>query len=123
MSIYYERHNNGSSILAIKLSHGDDFDMSNYMINCCLVEYCHNKPSCDIGFHSNAKVGQSAIHIANAITKDIVAFFDSLEKDLFDKKLSSIEFSLRLPLGNSIEKLQLPKENKLKARIRRLFHK
>lgn len=123
MSIYYERHTNGSSILAIKLSDGNDADFSNYMINVCVVEYRNNKPSYDIGLHANAKVSQNAMHIANSITKDIIAFFKSLEKDLFDKNLSYIEFSLRIPLGAPKEKLPLPKKNNFKTRIRRLFTK
>ena len=122
-SIYYERHNNKQSILAIKISNGKDFDMSNYMINYCITNYSNNKPSCDIGFHANAKVGQSAMHIANNITKDIIDFFETVEKDLFDKNLTSIDFSLTIPLDDSIVQKTIPKKNNFKTRIRSLFHK
>ena len=34
-SIYYKRYTNGNSVLAIKVSQGDDNDISNYMFNGC----------------------------------------------------------------------------------------
>lgn len=118
MSIYYERQSNGSSILAIKLSQGDDYDEKNYMLNGCLTEYYDNEVLCDIGFHANAKVSKYAMQIANKNSKDIVLFFKKIEKEIFDKGLSNIEISIRIMLSNSEEDLN--KKGK-QSKIRRLF--
>lgn len=121
MSIYYERHSNGTSILAIKLSPGNDSDMNNYMINGCMVEYRNNNLSCDIGFHANAKVGQNAMKIANMINQDIILFFEKIEKDFFDKDLTDIELSIRILLGTQIEKTSSSKKNNIRTKIRSLL--
>ena len=120
MSIYYERHMNGSSILAIKLSKDEDFDMSNYMINGCLVEYHNNEVFCDIGFHADKKVGQRALDIARTNTKDIINFFKALEQEVYDQGLSNIELSLQLPLDTYKEN---EKCNRSKSKIRSLLKK
>jgi len=118
MSIYYERHADGSSILAIKLSKGEDFDMNNYMINGCLVEYHNNEVMCDIGFHADKKVSQRALDVARTNTKDIVHFFKTLEQEIYDEGLSNIELSLHLQLDNYKEK---ENPNKGKSKIRSLL--
>lgn len=118
MSIYYERHSDGSSILAIKLSKGEDFDMANYMINGCLVEYYNNEVMCDIGFHADKKVGQRALNIARINTKDIINFFKTLEQEIYNHGLSDIELSLQIPLDTYQEK---EKSNKGKSKIRSLL--
>lgn len=124
LSLYYERHNDSSSILAIKLINGDDLDINNYMVNWCMTNYySDNKILCDVGFDAKAKVGQIAMAVANTITEDMIMFFEDLEKDLLNKNLSSIEFSLRIPLCNHVEKFSLPKENKFKSKIKSLFKK
>lgn len=124
MSFYYERHSNGSSILAIKLSNGDDQDMDNYMVNGCLVEYRdNNKPSCDIGFHANAKVSKRAMYLANILNEAIISFFENVEEELFKNNLTNIECSVRIPIGNIVKNSQIKKENKLKRRLLCLFKK
>lgn len=118
MSIYYERHTDGSSILAIKLSKGEDFDMVNYMINGCLVEYYNNEVMCDIGFHADKKVAQKALNIARINTKDIINFFKTLEQEIYNNGLSDIELSLQIPLDAYQEK---EKSNRGKIKIRSLL--
>lgn len=118
MSIYYERKVNGSSILAIKLSKGEDFDMTNYMINGCLVECYNSEVLCDIGFHADKKVSQKAMIIANQNTQDIIHFFQTLEQEIYNKELSNIELSLQIPLDVYQEK---EKTNRGKSRIRSLL--
>ena len=122
MSIYYERHSNGSSILAIKLSEGEDFDMTNYMINGCLVEYHDNEVMCDIGFHADKKVSQRALIIANKNTKDIIHFFKTLEQEIYNNGLSNIELSLQIPL-DIYQKKEKSKTMRNKPKIRSLFKK
>lgn len=119
-SIYYERHRDGSSILAIKLSKGEDNDMTNYMINGCLVEYYNNEVSCDIGFHADKKVSQRALTVANKNTKDIIHFFKTLEQEMYNEGLSNIELSLQIPLDNYQAK---EKSNRGKSKIRSLLKK
>lgn len=120
MSIYYERHADGSSILAIKLSKGEDFNITNYMINGCLVEYHNNEVFCDIGFHADKKVSQRALEVARINTKDIILFFKTLEQEIYNNGSSSIELSLQIPLDDYKEK---EKPNNGKSKMRSLFKK
>lgn len=114
MSIYYERHSNCSSILAIKLSKGNDEDTTNYMINICKSEVRSKEIICDIGYHANAKISKRAVCIANLITKDIITFFETVEQELLNKNLHHMTFSVLIPL--EMQKTASQKKNKLKIR-------
>ena len=124
MSIYYERHSDGSSILAIKLSKGEDFDVADYMINGCLVEYYNNEVSCDIGFHADKKVSQKAMHIANRNTNNIILFFKKLEQEIYNNGLSNIALSLQISLDNYKEKEESRRDkSKIRSLLKRIITK
>lgn len=99
MSIYYKRYPNSTSVLAIKVSQGDDNDIQNYMFNGCDVDYYKNDLFCNVYLHAKAKSGKKSSSIASLITKDIVDFFQNVEKDLLKNSLTNIELSLKIPLN------------------------
>ena len=124
MSIYYERHADGSSILAIKLSRGEVFDHANYMINGCLVEYYNNEVSCDIVFHADQKVSQKAMNIANRNTNDIILFLRKLEQEIYNNGLSNIALSLQISLDNYKEKEESRRDkSKIRSLLKRIITK
>lgn len=117
MGIYYERKQNGTSILAIKVTSGDDNDMKNYMINGSSAYVSGDKVFCDVYLHANAKSAKRANLLAGLISRDIVKFFQNVEQDLYIKGLFDSEYSLFVPLNNEIE------VEKEKNSIKRLMKK
>lgn len=122
MSIYYQRNSNGTSILAIKVTQGDDSDTDNYMINGCNVNYYSNDLTCDVYLHANAKSAQKASNLASYISRYIVTFFEKVERDLLDKKLIDLEMSLRMPLKPE-ESFHEKEQKGIKKFIKTLFTK
>lgn len=98
MNVYYQRYKNGSSILAIKVLDGDEFDITNYMFNGCSIVYYNNKISSTVSFHSDKRATHRSMAIANLISDDIILFFREVEEELLDKNLRDLEMSLKLPL-------------------------
>lgn len=111
--IYYERQENGTSILAIKVEQGHDEDIANYMFNGSSVNYYHDKISCDVYLHAEAPAAQKSVKIAGLISRDIVNFFEELETELLLKKLSNCSFSLKIPLQEN----ELKKENNVLKKV------
>lgn len=97
-SIYYERYSNKTSILAIKLANGDDFDSTLYMFNGCDASSFEKYSSCDVYLHADKKVAQLASRMANLMSRDIVRFFEDFESELLSNNQSNISFSLRMPI-------------------------
>ena len=80
--VYYQRYANKTSILAIKVSNGEDHDVANFMFNGCDASEFERYMSCDVYLHAEAKSAQYSIKIANMISSDIVDFFNTLEGEL-----------------------------------------
>lgn len=97
-TIYYERFADKTSILAIKLSNGDDFDSTLYMFNGCDASSFEKYSSCDVYLHADKKVAQSALKIANLMSRDIVKFFEEIEEELLLNNQKDSSFSLRMPI-------------------------
>ena len=123
MSIYYQRYQNSTSVLAIKVSQGDDSDTQNYMFNGCSVEYYKNDLFCDVYLHAKAKSGKISSNIASLISKDIVEFFNNVEKDLLKNNLTNIELSLKIELSKNNKKDDKQKETKIKRLVKSIINK
>lgn len=118
-SLYYQRNSNRISLLAIKLTNGDDQDVSNYMFNGADARSFEHFKQCDVFLHADAKIGQLSIKIANMISKSIVAFFNKMETFYFENGMEDIDISFRLPLG---EELNNNKEDTgIKKLIKQIF--
>ena len=122
-SIYYQRNTDKTSILAIKLSNGDDFDSTLYMFNGCDAMYFDGTNTCDVYLHANKKVGQEAMQMANIMSRDIVEFFDTIEGELILKGLSNSELFIKIPLVKQQEKSNDKKENKVLKFVKNIFKK
>lgn len=116
-SIYYKRYTNGNSVLAIKVSQGDDNDISNYMFNGCDVF----GGKCNVYMHSKPKSSQKSMNIANLISKEIVLFFEKIEHNLSKNNLSDIEFSIKIPLTKELDTKLISKKSKIKKLIKNMF--
>lgn len=119
LSVIYQRHEDKTSILAIKLCSGDDNDLENYMFNGCDVEYFKDSVSCDVYLHANSKISKQTINLSNMISSEIISFFENVEKDLLGKNLINIELYIKMPLGN----LNKKKKPGVKKLIRSIFKK
>lgn len=118
--VYYQRSSNKTSILAIKVSNGDDCDVANFMFNGCDATSYHRYMLCDVYLHAEAKSGQASMNIANMISRDIVDFFNTMEGELALKGLSDAELSIRIPLVSDTKKKE---EGKFLKLIRNVFKK
>ena len=121
--IYYQRYANKTSILAIKLCKGEDTDTNNFMFNGCDATYFNGHNTCDVYLHANKKVGQTAMQMANMMSKDITEFFDCIEGELAVKGLSGTELFIRIPLVADNKKQKDNKENRILKLIRNIFPK
>lgn len=119
-SVYYQRNSNKISILAIKLADGDDQDVSNYMFNGGDARSFEHFNSCDVFLHADAKVGQKAMNIANMISRNIVEFFNKMEKYYLDNGMVDTEVSFRIPLGEDFKK-ETSQDNGVRSLIKRFF--
>lgn len=122
-SIYYQRFANKTSVLAIKLGKGEDSDTNNFMFNGCDATYFDGHNSCDVYLHANKKVGQEAMAMANMVSRDIVDFFDTLERELAVKGLNNSELLLRIPLVIEDKKEKASKDNSVIKLIKTIFKK
>ena len=116
-SIYYKRYTNGKSVIAIKVSQGDDNDISNYMFNGCDAFW----GKCNVYMHSKPKSSQKSMNIANLISKEIVLFFEKIEHNLSKNNLSDIEFSIKIPLTKELDTKLISKKSKIKKLIKNMF--
>lgn len=119
-SVYYQRNMNKTSILAIKVSNGDDCDVTNFMFNGCDANEYARYMSCDVYLHADKKVGQVSMNISNMISSDIVDFFNTIEGELAMKGLSDSELFVKIPLTSETKKKEDGKFLKL---VRNIFKK
>ena len=111
-SIYYQRNTDKTSILAVKVSQGEDSDVANFMFNGCDAREYARYMSCDVYLHADAKSGQQSMGIANMMSRDIVDFFNTIEGELALKGLSDNELFIRIPLEQYISKENEKKDTK-----------
>ncbi len=116
--IYYQRNENGTSILAIQITDGEYTDLSNFMINGSTVNYYSDDISCDVYLHADAKSSQNSLVLARLISRPIVEFFEELERELLLKDMCNISFSLRIPL---YEKELNPQNKGIKNLLKKIF--
>lgn len=117
--ITYQRRNDNSSVLGIKVLSGDDNDIANYLFLGCMVDEFYN---CDIYMHADKKCSLIASRIASMISLDAIRFFNSIEDDLKDKNLTGIDISIRIPLGDNL-RIDTSKRTKgIKGLIKRIFN-
>lgn len=118
--VYYQRYANKTSILAIKVSNGEDSDVANFMFNGCDASEFERYMSCDVYLHAEAKSAQTSMKIANMISSDIVDFFNTLEGELVLNGNFDNEFFIRIPLCTKEKK---KKENNILQLIKNIFKK
>ena len=119
MQMIYQRKEDATSILAVQVTNGLDNDISNYMINGCQAWKRDNDVSCDVYLHAEAKSAQKSVRLASIVTKDIVSFFENVEKELIKNGLYDISISMMMPLEETKEK----EETGVKKLIKRFFNR
>lgn len=119
MQMIYQRKEDATSILAVQVTNGLDNDMSNYMINGCQAWKRGNDVNCDVYLHAEAKSAQKSARLASMITKDIVSFFENVEKELIKKGLYDISMSMMVSLEDTKEK----EETGVKKLLKRFFNR
>ena len=119
MQMIYQRKEDATSILAVQVTNGLDNDISNYMINGCQAWKHDNDVSCDVYLHAEAKSAQKSVRLASIVTKDIVSFFENVEKELIKNGLYDISISMMMPLEETKEK----EETGVKKLIKRFFNR
>ena len=70
--------------------------------------------------HADAKVGQKAMNIANMISRNIVEFFNKMEKYYLDNGMVDTEISFRIPLSEDFKK-ETSQDNGVRSLIKRFF--
>ena len=103
MYIHYQRQSDKNSILAIKVTPGDNNDKSNYMFTGCNPSYYNNQVLCDVYMHADAKSAQRTIELSRIISKDITNFFKEVEKIIYENNEFEKEFSIIIPMENKSE--------------------
>jgi len=88
--LYYERYENKSSLLTIKLKKETNEDIKNCVFIVC-YPYYSKEIFCNIQMYSTS--GYEAINIVNLLSKYIVNFFDKIETSLKFKKCENIQIS------------------------------
>lgn len=123
MNMYYQRFEDATSMLAIKVKYGNDFDRNNYMFICSKTfDNSVDNLHCDVYMHADSKVGQKSLEIINYLSvKPFVDFFENIEKDLYTKGLNNLNFSISIPLGNP--SLEIENKGMLKKLARTVLDK
>lgn len=129
--IYYERKSNKTSILAIKVTEGNNQDKENYIFFGCSAFPRTNDVDCDVYIHADAKSSKNANKFLSSSNHGsvITNFFEQLEKRLLKDKNTDLELSFILPLKIGKEKTLSKYEIKEKEdskgikRILKLFNK
>ena len=103
MYVYYQRQNDKNSILAIKVTQGDNNDKRNYMFTGCNPSYYDNEVLCDIYMHADAKSAQRTIELSRIISKDITNFFKEIEQNIYENNELEKELSIIIPIKNKSE--------------------
>ena len=115
MKIYYERNCDTTSILAIKVTKGSDNNINNYMFNGCKAWRHGSNVNCDVSMHAEAKSAQTSMKLANLISRDIVSFFEKIEKELLKTNNFDLSLSLIMPLETKEKKEQKGVKQLLKS--------
>ena len=95
--IYYQRHKNNTSMLAIKLNEDDDKDEKNYLI------FGAEKISsslCNVCFHADAKISQLGMDFASR-SQWVSTFFNNIEKQLEGNNNHDLEINLCMKIENN----------------------
>lgn len=98
MSMFYQRISNATSILGIKVCHGDDNEHKNYMLVGCEPTYSNNKIFCNVFLHANKKAALKAERLIPLINHDIIVFFEKVESQLLEMNLIDLKIDFRVPL-------------------------
>lgn len=125
--IYYERKSNKTSMLAIKITEGNNQDKENYVFFGCSAFPRTNDVDCDVYIHADAKSNRSTNKFLSSSNhgRVITTFFEKLEKQLLKDKNSDLELSLIIPLKIEKEKAlsKSSQSDKGIKRLLRLFNK
>lgn len=113
-NIYYERSNDGKSILAIKVLDGEDFIKANYMFIGCEVSYPCGGINCNVYMYAGAPSSSNSIKISNMYFTKLFNFFKEIETDLLNKNLINLEVSFKMPLVKRIDEI---------SKVKRFFRK
>lgn len=115
--IHYQRYQNKTSMLAIKLNDEDDNDKDNYLIfGAEKFEY----DNCNIYFHADAKVSQLSMKVASKM-QGITDFFNSFEKQLKENNNQDLELNLCMTIENN-KTLKIEEQSIIK-KLKRIFKK
>lgn len=117
LQLYYQRNLDATSILAIQVTHGDNCDIKNYMLNGCKSWKQDSSINCDIYIHSDAKSAQKSMKLSNLISRDIIDFFEKSEKMLLKNNNFDLPLSFMIPLDIKKEK----EENSIKKLIKKIL--
>lgn len=115
MQILYQRNQDATSMLAIKVTEGLDDDINNYMINGCKTWYQNDTTYCDIYMHADKRSAQQSNRLANLINEEIISFFEETEKHFLKNNCIDIELSIRIPLTKE--------KSTIKSKIKNIFKK
>lgn len=95
--IYYQRHKNNTSMLAIKLNEDDDKDEKNYLI------FGAEKISvnlCTVYFHADGKISQLGMNVASRL-QWVSTFFNNIENQLEENNNEDLEINLCMKIENN----------------------
>ena len=116
--IYYQRYNNKTSMLAVKLNNDENNDRKNYLIFGA-EEFKYN--NCNIYMHADAKISQLAMKIASNLSYTITSFFNDFEKYLKNNNEQGLEIKLCITLEN--KKNHELKQSSISKKIKHIFKK
>lgn len=119
LQLYYQRNLDATSVLAIQVTHGEYNDMNNYMIVGCKTWRHGSNVNCDVEMHSEAKSAKKSLQLAKLISRDVVGFFEKVEKELLKNNNFDLSLSLMMPLDIKKEK----EENNMKKLLRIILKK
>lgn len=120
MKIFYQRFANGKSLLAIKVLEGDDNDQTNYMFNFCQATHYGKDTFCNVYLHADKKCSKIASKLIRLLSKNIISFFEEIERDFNKKGITNLECSFLIPLIN--KKLDANSSKNNTSKIKKLIN-
>ena len=119
VKIVYKRNFDATSVLAIKLKDGGDFDTTNYMVVSSEAYKNADKVTCNVEMQGNEKISVEQMKLANLISRNIVEFFEEIENGLYKNNNFDLSISLTILLDERKKQEENGKNKLIKSIFKR----
>lgn len=94
LCLLYERYNDGTSLLAMKLNNSEKETGSDYLFYKASINIIGNKVYVDVEMHSFS--GKVLFDVSRVIGGNIISFFENIENEIFSNNINPDDIVYRI---------------------------